>query len=90
MSTDALAEAIDRSVKHCFRIILLSVNQQSFLSFAQIFIDPVFPEDKIEREIQSVQFEFEDTLSNDANRVARVRKLCGDPKHCFNKFEIGL
>ena len=52
-------------------------------------MEPLFPKDLIERELQSVQFEFENTVTSDDHRFYRIRKVHGDPKHEFAKFETG-
>lgn len=57
--------------------------------FASVFVSPLFPEDKIERELDSIQFEFESMFTDDCHRCERVRKQVGDPKHVYAKFELG-
>lgn len=57
--------------------------------FAQFFIEPLFLDDKIERELDSVQLEFDNTRTQDLFRMARVRKAVADPGHDFAKFEFG-
>ncbi|KAJ6224234.1 hypothetical protein RDWZM_002779 [Blomia tropicalis] len=57
--------------------------------FAQFFVEPLFPRDLIERELQSVQFEFENTVTSDGHRFYRVRKVHCDANHEFSKFETG-
>lgn len=97
-----VAESTDLVYKLWFTILLSIVTYISVLftigicyfnlcpnRFAQFFVEPLFPRDLIERELQSVQFEFENTLTSDAHRFYRVRKVHGDPTHDFAKFETG-
>ena len=57
--------------------------------FASIFVDPLFPKDKVERELDTMNLEFEATFINDEHRCERVRKQVGNPKHVYAKFELG-
>lgn len=52
-------------------------------------MEPLFIESKIELELQSIQHEFENIVTNDFARFYRVRKLTCDPTHDFSKFEVG-
>jgi len=52
-------------------------------------MEPFFQRDRIAKEIQSIQFEFEDTLNNEDHRFTQLRKLNGEQKHEFSKFLLG-
>ena len=57
--------------------------------FAQIFIEPLFNEGSIEREIQAVDNEFTGALNNDMKRFIQLK--CSETKKdsVFNKFDAG-
>lgn len=87
---EALPGALDRFVAESADDLLLLFSTAFFsCRFAQFFIEPLFPRDLIERELQSIQFEFENTITSDSHRFYRLRKLFGNPKHPFAKFETG-
>ncbi len=48
---------------------------------SHFFIDPLFTESAIQREIYAVHHEFEDSIENDALRVWRIFKESGNPDH---------
>lgn len=48
---------------------------------SHFFIDPLFTESSIQREIYAVHHEFEDAIENDALRVWRIFKESGNPHH---------
>ncbi|OQV25668.1 Insulin-degrading enzyme [Hypsibius exemplaris] len=57
--------------------------------FAQFFISPLLTESGTEREVNAVNSEHENNLSNDGSRIDQLNRSTGDEKHDFNKFGTG-
>jgi insulysin len=57
--------------------------------FAQMFIDPRFLPSIVYRELQAVDSEFRDNVSDDGNRVWQVEKSISNPNHPWSHFEDG-
>lgn len=57
--------------------------------FSSTFISPSFPKDKIKRELDSIQNEFESKCNDDILRCERIRKCVGNSKHVYAKFDYG-
>ncbi len=57
--------------------------------FAHFFIDPLFTDSAIEREVHAVHHEFEDGIENDFFRIWRVFKETGNSDHPNQNFSCG-
>lgn len=57
--------------------------------FAHFFIDPLFSEEVIQRELNAVHHEFEDGRENDLVRIWKVFKHTGNPYHPNRNFSCG-
>jgi insulysin len=57
--------------------------------FSRFFIDPLFSEDKINKEINSVNSEYEKNLIIDARKRSQVYAFIADPKDPYNRFTTG-
>lgn len=57
--------------------------------FAHFFIDPIFSEELIQKEIHAVHHEFEDGRENDLIRIWKVFKETGNPYHPNKNFSCG-
>ena len=49
--------------------------------FAHMFIDPIFPEEAVDKESSAVNGEYEIDISNDDWRLQLLLSLLADPKH---------
>ncbi|KAF6785196.1 zinc protease [Colletotrichum sojae] len=57
--------------------------------FAQFFIDPLFLESTLDRELRAVDSEHKKNLQNDAWRLRQLEKSLSNPKHPFCHFATG-
>jgi insulysin len=57
--------------------------------FAQFFIHPLFLEDTLDREIQSVDSENKKNLQSDTWRLHQLQQSLSNPAHPFNHFSTG-
>ncbi|KAL2263080.1 hypothetical protein VTK26DRAFT_8305 [Humicola hyalothermophila] len=57
--------------------------------FAQFFIEPLFLEDVLDRELQAIDSENKKELQNDQRRLYQLRKSLSNPKHPFCHFSNG-
>ncbi len=74
-------------------VYLFSVNNDSFSpafdQFAHMFIDPLFQENGIERELMAVDQENDKNREHDGRRELQVLKEIADHDHPFSKFGTG-
>lgn len=63
--------------------------QEALDRFAHFFIDPLFSEEVIQRELKAVHHEFEDSRENDLVRIWKVFKHTGNPYHPNRNFSCG-
>jgi insulysin len=70
-----------------------SVNSESIEGaldrFSQFFIDPLFDETYVKRELHAVESEHAKNAISEANRILQVQKTTTDPRHPFNRFGTG-
>lgn len=57
--------------------------------FAQFFIDPLFLEETLDRELKAVDSENKKNLQNDTWRLHQLNKSTSNPQHPFSKFSTG-
>lgn len=57
--------------------------------FAQFFVEPLFLESTLDRELRAVDSENKKNLQNDQWRLAQLSKSLSNPKHPFSKFSTG-
>jgi insulysin len=57
--------------------------------FAQFFIEPLFLENTLDRELQAVDSENKKNLQSDQWRLHQLEKSMANPKHPFHKFSTG-
>ncbi|KAF6824712.1 zinc protease [Colletotrichum musicola] len=57
--------------------------------FAQFFIEPLFLESILDRELLAVDSENEKNLQNDGDRLFQLIRSLSNPKHPFHKFDTG-
>lgn len=57
--------------------------------FAHFFIDPLFSEDMVEKEVQAVNSEFEIAVSGDAWKMVHILSLMTKSDHPMSRFTIG-
>jgi len=74
-------------------VYIFSINNESFVpaldQFAHMFIDPLFNENGIERELHAVDQENDKNIENDARREYQVLKELANPDHPFSMFSTG-
>lgn len=70
--------------------ILQEYLEQALDMFAQFFISPLFLPDAVERELQSIESEFNLNKNTDSNRLEMLLSYtCGKPHHPIAKFPWG-
>ena len=57
--------------------------------FSQFFINPLFLEDSLDRELRAVDSENKKNLQSDAWRLMQLSKTLSSPDHPFHKFSTG-
>ncbi|EGR33835.1 n-arginine dibasic nrd convertase 1, putative [Ichthyophthirius multifiliis] len=57
--------------------------------WSRFFIDPLLKEEQLEREIQAVDSEYVNTLTNEFNRIYGLLNYISDKQHPFNTFSYG-
>jgi insulysin len=57
--------------------------------FAQFFVQPLFLESTLDRELRAVDSENKKNLQNDQWRLAQLSRTLSNPKHPFSKFSTG-
>lgn len=57
--------------------------------FAQFFLEPLFLESTLERELRAVDSENKKNLQSDQWRLMQLSKTLSNPKHPFSKFSTG-
>lgn len=57
--------------------------------FAQFFIDPLFLEETLDRELRAVDSENKKNLQNDTWRLQQLSESLSNPKHPYNHFSTG-
>ncbi|WVN84998.1 uncharacterized protein L203_100135 [Cryptococcus depauperatus CBS 7841] len=76
------------STEHYF-----NVSPEAFESaldrFAAHFVQPLFKEETVEREIMAVDSEYKNTIQNDSRRVGSVQKHLFKANHPARKFNVG-
>lgn len=74
-------------------VYMFSSNHDSFKEvldiYAQFFIDPLFKENAVKRELLAVNQEYEKNIDSDAWRVHMVLKETASKDHPFSKFSTG-
>lgn len=57
--------------------------------FADMIVDPLFPEETAKREIHAVDYEHKKNMKEELWRESQVEKVTADPNHPFVKFSTG-
>jgi insulysin len=57
--------------------------------FAQFFVEPLFLESTLDRELRAVDSENKKNLQSDQWRLAQLSRTLSNPKHPFSKFSTG-
>ena len=74
-------------------VYMYSINNNAFTEsldrFSHFFIDPLFAESAIERELFAVDQEYAQNIENDAWRKYQISKETGNPLHPNHCFSIG-
>lgn len=65
------------------------VFDQALDYFANMFIEPLFTDDAIEKEQNAIHAEYKLKLKDDSRRIQQVHKETCNPAHPFHKFTVG-
>lgn len=79
----------DREITNYFFDIHYFSFEAAIDIFSRFFIDPLFSEEKINKEINSVNSEYEKNLIIDARKRSQVYAFIADPKDPYNRFTTG-
>ena len=63
--------------------------EQALGYFSQLFIAPLFKQEWIDKELQSVEAEYRMKLNDELRRLYQVHKETANPEHPFTKFSVG-
>ncbi len=63
--------------------------EQALDYFANMFIEPLFDDQGINKEQQAIHSEFKLKLKDDSRRIQQVHKETCNPNHPFHKFTVG-
>ncbi|NVK24738.1 MAG: insulinase family protein [Gammaproteobacteria bacterium] len=62
---------------------------QALEYFAHMFVEPLFTEQAIAKEIAAIHAEYKLKLKDDSRRIQQVHKETANPLHPFTKFSVG-
>lgn len=66
-----------------------SVQEETLNVFAHFFIDPLFDETMVDKEVNAVNSEYEIDVSGDGWKLIHLMSLLSDSKHPNSRFTIG-
>ncbi len=74
-------------------VYTFSINHDEFLTtldyFAHMFIDPLFPQSSVERELHAIDQEHDKNIEQDNWRTVMVMREMGNPDHPNARFDCG-
>jgi insulysin len=79
----------DREITNFFFDIHYFSFETALDIFSRFFIDPLFTKDKVDKEINSVNSEFEKNLIIDTRKRSQILTYISDPDNLFHRFSTG-
>jgi insulysin len=79
----------DREITNFFFNIHYYSFETALDIFSRFFIDPLFTKDKVDKEINSVNSEFEKNLIIDSRKRSQILTYISDPDNPFHRFSTG-